>query len=248
MTRLSKTLLLAALAALCGALLLPAGAMRVEGRSGPCSRTTRRSSSPRRPERIRRLNEVKDLGVDTLRIEVKWNEVAPQPELEDEAEVRRLRPDRLRQPPERLPGLLPLRRPAAPRARDRASGSSSRSPATPRAGRPTGGKGTGSNVNYRPSAGEYAQLRGRGGEALLRRSTPACRRSSTSRSGTSPTTASSSSRPRARRRSTATWSTRRSRRSAPRTRTRRSSSARRRRSAARRRRWARRSSSASGCA
>ena len=162
---------------------------------------------------IQHLNEVKDLGVDTLRIEVKWNEVAPEPELEDEAEVRRLGPDRLREPPERLPGLR-----AATTTCD---------PARQRAGlpdhhhdhrrRPALGDGRrqrhGRERQPPPQRGRVRATSRPRWRSATPASTPACRRSSTSRSGTSPTTASSSSRPRARPASTATWSTRRSRRS-----------------------------------
>ena len=78
MTRLTRALLSAAFAALCGALLLPAGAGASKGQWSVFEDHTALVKSSQ-AERIRRLNEVKDLGVDTLRVEVKWNEVAPNP-------------------------------------------------------------------------------------------------------------------------------------------------------------------------
>ena len=137
------------------------------------------------------------MGADTLRIEVKWNEVAPEPSAQDQAELRRLRPGRLRRRPNAYPGLRPLRRPDRARARARlpdhrhdhrrrAALGDRRAAAAQRRDRRTG----------RCSAGEYGQLRGRGREALLRQLRRPAARSATSRSGTSPTTATSSSRPR----------------------------------------------------
>ena len=59
------------------------------------------------PGRARRdADEIEALGADTLRVEVKWNEVAPEPGREDRAVVRRHRPGR-------LSGLRALRRPRA---------------------------------------------------------------------------------------------------------------------------------------
>ena len=68
--------------------------------------------------RVDTLEEIKALGADTMRIEVHWNEIAPQPNVEDQAGIRRGRPARPTRPPKAYPGLLPVRRPRAPGDRD----------------------------------------------------------------------------------------------------------------------------------
>ena len=96
MTRLTRALLSAAFAALKARSCCPP-ARRVEGPVvGVRDHTALVKSS--QAERIRRLNEVKDLGVDTLRVEVKWNEVAPNPAR---------RPSRSSTPPTRPPTRHP---------------------------------------------------------------------------------------------------------------------------------------------
>ena len=55
------------------------------------------------------------MGADTLRVEVKWNEVAPLPSAAHEACLRRVEP-------RGVPGLLPLRRPDRAGARARHAG------------------------------------------------------------------------------------------------------------------------------
>ena len=91
-------------------------ALRQARASGRSSRTTPTWCA--RPRRVRQstLDEIKALGADTLRVEVKWNEVAPAAGLANQAELRRHRPGR-------LSGLLAVRRPDAARRPRWASGS-----------------------------------------------------------------------------------------------------------------------------
>ena len=218
--------------------------------SGRCSRTTRRSCRLGRRSASSTLNEIKELGRRHAahRGEVERGRARARARRRSRTSTPRTRPP-TRATPNAYPGFGPLRRPDRSAHARWASGSSSRSPATRRAGRRTAATARASRPpTYRPSAGEYAQLRGRGREALLRQlRRPAGGLLLLDLERAQPPPLHQAA-PRARPASTATWSTRRSRRSARRTRARRSSSARRRRSAARRRRWARRSSSASGCA
>ena len=58
------------------------------------------------PKRIQHLNEVKDLGVDTLRIEVKWNEVAPDPSSKTKPKFDASDPTAYASHPNAYPGLL----------------------------------------------------------------------------------------------------------------------------------------------
>ena len=53
-------------------------------------------SSPAKREST--LREIQQLGADTIRVEVKWNEVAPQPTSRQAADVRRHQPRHLRAP------------------------------------------------------------------------------------------------------------------------------------------------------
>jgi hypothetical protein len=76
--RFRKILLVTTLAALGGALLLPTGATASKGQWSVFEDHTALVKASF-AERARRLTEVRELGVDTLRIEVKWNEVAPSP-------------------------------------------------------------------------------------------------------------------------------------------------------------------------
>ena len=114
MTRLRKILLLTTLAALVGALLLPTGATASKGQWSVFEDHTAliKSGGPKRisvPER--------DQGPGRRhaphRGEVERGR--SRAELEDEAQVRRIRPDRLRQPLQRLSRVLPLRRRDQPR-------------------------------------------------------------------------------------------------------------------------------------
>jgi hypothetical protein len=156
MPRLRNILILGTLAALCGGLLLPAGAIASKGQWSVFEDHTALVKSPQ-PERIRRLNEVKELGVDTLRIEVKWNEVAPSPSSRTKPNFNASDPTAYASHPEAYPGfggyddLLRRARALGFRIIVTITGDAPRWATE-------GGQGTGSNVNYRPSAGEFAQF------------------------------------------------------------------------------------------
>jgi Cellulase (glycosyl hydrolase family 5) len=155
MSRLRKVLLITTLAAL-GGLLIPGGAMASKGQWSVFEDHTALVKSSV-TERVRRLNEVKDLGVDTLRIEVKWNEVAPAPSSRTKPRFNASDPAAYASHPNAWPGFFPyddlIRR-------ARAMGFRIIVTITGDAPRwaTDGGRGTGSNANYRPSAGEYANF------------------------------------------------------------------------------------------
>jgi hypothetical protein len=155
MSRLRYILLVATLA-LGASLLLPAGAPASKGQWWVFEDHTALVKEPL-PERIQRLNEVKQLGVDTLRIEVKWNEVAPNPSSKTKPSFDASDPGAYASHPNAWPGFFPYDD-LIVRARDlgfriilTVTGDAPRWATE-------GGLGTGSNVNYRPSAGEYANF------------------------------------------------------------------------------------------
>jgi hypothetical protein len=156
MPRLRNILILGTLAALCGGLLLPAGAIASKGQWSVFEDHTALVKSPQ-PERIRRLNEVKELGVDTLRIEVKWNEVAPSPSSRTKPNFNASDPTAYASHPEAYPGfggyddLVRRARALGLRIIITITGDAPRWATS-------GGRGTGGNVNYRPSPNEYAQF------------------------------------------------------------------------------------------
>ena len=190
--------------------------------------------------------------MDTLRIEVKWSEVAPEPGAKTKPELQRLGPARVREPARTpIPAGTRTTTSCAARPNLGLAGSSSRSPATRRAGRPRVGSATAS----RPPTGaciasEYAQFAAAVAKRYSGDLPEPAPRSATSRSGTSPTTASSSSPPR-RRRKHLPQPGERGDPADPRERGTGREDPRRRARSGRpraRRRWARRSSCASGCA
>jgi hypothetical protein len=154
-SRLRNILLVSALAAL-GAALLPAGASASKGQWSVFEDHTALVKSPL-SERIARLNEVKALGVDTLRIEVKWNEVAPDPGSRTKPKFDASDPLAYASHPNAYPGfggyddLLIRARAMGFRIIVTITGDAPRWATD-------GGLGTGANVNYRPSAGEYANF------------------------------------------------------------------------------------------
>ena len=156
MTSLTKALLSTVVALLCGALLLPAGAAASKRQWSVFEDHTALVKSPQ-AERIRRLDEVKDLGADTLRIEVKWNEVAPSPGSKTRPNFDASDPAAYASHPEAYPGfggyddLMRRARALGFRIIITITGDAPRWATE-------GGKGTGSNVNYRPSASEFAQF------------------------------------------------------------------------------------------
>ena len=156
MPRLRSILVLGTLAAVCGGLMAPAGAMASKGQWSVFEDHTALVKSPQ-AERIRRLNEVKDLGVDTLRVEVKWNEVAPDPGSKTKPKFDASDPAAYASHPNAYPGfggyddLLIRARALGFRVIITITGDAPRWATQ-------GGMGTGSNVNYRPSANEYAQF------------------------------------------------------------------------------------------
>jgi hypothetical protein len=156
MPRLRSILILGTLAAVCGGLALPAGATASKGQWSVFEDHTALVKSSQ-TERIRRLNEVKDLGVDTLRVEVKWNEVAPDPGSKTKPKFDASDPAAYASHPNAYPGfggyddLLIRARALGFRVIITITGDAPRWATQ-------GGMGTGSNVNYRPSANEYAQF------------------------------------------------------------------------------------------
>jgi hypothetical protein len=152
-----QKMLLAALAT-CGAAvaLLPTGAMASKGQWSVFEDHTALVQTTV-PKRIARLNEVKDLGVDTLRIEVKWNEVAPAPGSRTKPKFNASDPAAYAGDPYSYPGFFPyddlIRR-------ARALGFRIIVTITGDAPRwaTQGGLGTGANVNYRPSANDFADF------------------------------------------------------------------------------------------
>ena len=120
-----------------------------------------RSGRERRAADARRA--ASDLGADTLRVAVKWNEVAPAPARRPAPALRRLRPgrlSRLRALRRRCSGARSddgLARAARPRARRAALGHRGRPPVSAE------------TVNLRPDAGGVRRLRRRGRAALLGR-------------------------------------------------------------------------------
>ncbi|MGH2980300.1 MAG: cellulase family glycosylhydrolase [Solirubrobacterales bacterium] len=156
MSRLHKTLLLGTLAVLGGALLLPAGAAASRAQWTVFEDHTALVKSPVE-ERIQRLNEIKELGVDTLRVEVKWNEVAPNPGSKTKPNFNASDPTAYASHPNAYPsfgGYDDLVR--------RAQALDLRVILTITGDAPrwatSGGRGTGRNVNYRPSPNHYAQF------------------------------------------------------------------------------------------
>jgi hypothetical protein len=156
MSRLRKILLLTTLAALGGALLVPTGAMASKGQWSVFEDHTALVKSSV-AERIRRLNEVKELGVDTLRIEVKWNEVAPGPGERTKPKFDASDPAAYASHSNAYPGFFPYDDLIL---RARALGFRTIVTITGDAPRwaTEGGRGTGADVNTRPSAGEYANF------------------------------------------------------------------------------------------
>jgi cellulase (glycosyl hydrolase family 5) len=156
MSRLSKTLLVAALATAGAALLLPQGALASNGQWFVFEDHTALVKSPL-PERIQRLNEVKELGVDTLRVEVKWNEVAPNPGSKTKPSFNASDPTAYASHPNAWPGFFPY---DDLLQRARALGLRTILTITGDAPRwaTQGGNGTGANVNLRPDPNEYAQF------------------------------------------------------------------------------------------
>jgi hypothetical protein len=156
MTSFMRKMLLALALLALGAVLLPAGAMASKGQWAVFEDHTALVKSPV-TERIRRLNEVKDLGVDTLRIEVKWNEVTRSPSARTKPNFNASDPAAYASDPYSYPGFFPyddlIRR-------ARALGFRIIVTITGDAPRwaTQGGKGTGSDVNYRPSAGHFADF------------------------------------------------------------------------------------------
>jgi hypothetical protein len=153
-SRLRKTLLASALAVIGAALLLPAGAAASRSQWSVFEDHTALVKSPQ-TERIQRLNEVKDLGVDTLRIEVKWNEVAPSPGSRTKPSFDASDPTAYASHPNAYPGfggyddLIRRARALGFRIIVTITGDAPRWATS-------GGRGTGSNVNYRPSPNEFA--------------------------------------------------------------------------------------------
>jgi hypothetical protein len=155
MSRLQHTVLIIALA-LGAALALPTGAAASKGQWSVFEDHTALVKSPV-DERIRRLNEVKELGVDTLRIEVKWNEVAPEPGSKTKPKFDASDPGAYASHPNAWPGFFPYDD-LIVRARNlgfriilTVTGDAPRWATL-------NGMGTGSNANYRPSPGEYANF------------------------------------------------------------------------------------------
>jgi hypothetical protein len=251
MSRLRNILLVTALA-LGGTLVLPTGALASKGQWSVFEDHTALVKSPV-DERIRRLNEVKELGVDTLRIEVKWNEVAPDPGSKTKpSNFDASDPGAYASHPNAYPGfggyddLVVRARNLGFRIILTVTGDAPRWATQ-------GGLGTGTNVNYRPSSGEYANF----AAAVAKRYSgvyaglPAVFyytiwNEPNHRQFIKPT----KSAPGIYRNmvDAATWWMPRSRRSGPPTRPPRSGSARPRRWDAPPRQWGRRSSSGSGCA
>ena len=156
MSRLRKILLLTTLAALGGALLVPTGAMASKGQWSVFE-DHRALVQTSVPKRIKHLNEAKDLGVDTLRIEVKWNEVAPGPSSKTKPKFDASDPTNYASHSNAYPGFFPYDDLIQ---RARAMGFRIIVTITGDAPRwaTDGGNGTGANVNLRPSAGEYANF------------------------------------------------------------------------------------------
>ncbi|HEX2449899.1 MAG TPA: cellulase family glycosylhydrolase, partial [Gemmatimonadales bacterium] len=156
MSRLRKILLLTTLAALVGALLVPTGAMASKGQWSVFEDHTALVKSSF-AERARRLKEVKELGVDTLRIEVKWNEVAPDPSSKTKPKFDASDPAAYASHPNAYPGfggyddLVRSARALGMRIIITITGDAPRWATD-------GGNGTGANVNLRPSSGEYANF------------------------------------------------------------------------------------------
>jgi hypothetical protein len=156
MSRLRNPLLLAALAAIGGALALPTGASASKGQWSVFEdHTALVKSAP--AERARRLNEVKELGVDTLRVEVKWNEVAPDPGSRTKPKFDASDPTAYASHPNAYPSfggyddLLIRARALGFRTIVTITGDAPRWATQ-------GGLGTGKNANYRPSATEFANF------------------------------------------------------------------------------------------
>jgi hypothetical protein len=151
-----RNTLLVTLLALCGALLLPAGAMASKGQWSVFEDHTALVKSSVE-KRIRYLNEAKDLGVDTLRIEVKWNEVAPNPGSKNKPNFNASDPTAYTSNPNAYPSFFPYDDLII-----RARNLGFRVVLTVTGDAPrwatSGGLGTGKNVNYRPSPGEYANF------------------------------------------------------------------------------------------
>ena len=122
-------------------------------------------SAPARTSASTTLDEIKALGADTLRIEVKWSEVAPDPAPRHEAELRRHRP----RPPTRASS--PTTTWCSGRPRWASAIMITLAPDAPRWA--TGG---GRGGNYKVSSTDFAALRARGRHALLGRLRAACPR------------------------------------------------------------------------
>ena len=155
LSRPGKILLACALVSL-GALLVPALATASKGQWSVFEDHTALVKSGT-TKRIKHLNEAKDLGVDTLRIEVKWNEVAPGPSSKTKPKFDASDPTNYASHPNAYPGFFPYDDLIQ---RARAMGFRIIVTITGDAPRwaTDGGNGTGANVNLRPSSGEYANF------------------------------------------------------------------------------------------
>ena len=153
MSHLHRTFMIALVAVLGGALLAPAGAAASKRQWTVFEDHTALVKSPLQ-ERIRRLNEIKDLGVDTLRIEVKWNEVAPAPSSRTKPSFNAADPTHYASHPNAYPGfggyddLVRRARDLGFRIIITITGDAPRWATS-------GALGTGRLVNYRPSAHEF---------------------------------------------------------------------------------------------
>jgi hypothetical protein len=149
-----KKIVVAALVVLTGALVLPAAALAGKSQWTVFEDHTALVKASQQ-ERIRRLNEVKDLGVDTLRVEVKWNEVAPNPGSGTKPKFDASDPTAYASHPNAYPGfgnyddLIIRARAMGFRVIVTITGDAPRWATG-------GGKGKGANVNYKPNPGEYA--------------------------------------------------------------------------------------------
>ena len=158
MSRLRKILLLATLAALGGS---AAGSRRARMASkGQWSVFEDHTALVKASCRSARSDAERGqgAGVDTIRVEVKWNEVAPDPSSKTKPKFDASDPAAYAAHAERLPGLLPLRRPD--RARSALGLPDHHHDHRRRAALGDGGRQrhAAANANYRPSPGEYANF------------------------------------------------------------------------------------------
>ena len=126
------------------------------GPSGRSSRTTPTSSAPTRRRVTGRSTRSSELGADTLRVEVKWDEVAPEPASRNRAAVRR-------HGPVRVSGLRPVTT-SSSRARRRTRAANPDDDHRRRAALGHVGR---ARRNYKPDPAEYGKFVTAVGEALL---------------------------------------------------------------------------------